>query len=205
MGFDPVSLAVSAGIAGFSALASKKKPKKRSTLDKKQKKLRNQYIEGLHGKGEFADLFNFDPKKASALFQESFAAPAYQNYKENIVPGITGSFRAGNLQNSSYLGNALSKAGTDVQKNLDAQLAQMLYQGQQQSIDRRLTGINNIMNQQTFAYEQPQASPLDAVLGGFAEGAGSAWGNQAAGITNKNLPKPTANAGADILSPGGIA
>lgn len=162
--------AVGGGILGL--FGSKKKPKKRSTLDKNQQKLYKDYSEGLQGQGQFADLFGYDADAERSVFEQKYAQPAYQNFQQNIVPTITGSFRGGNTQNSSYAGQALSRAGTDVQRGLDANLAEMMYKGQQASIDRRLESLRGILNMQTQAYEKPQANGMDALIGGFAGGAG---------------------------------
>lgn len=179
--FDFGMGALGGGLLGLFG-RKKKKPKKISTLDPTQQKLYDQYAQALMGKGgQFGDLFNFDADQAKDVFQKMYAQPAYQNFQEQVVPGITGQFRGGNLQNSSYLGGALSKAGTDVQKNLDAQMANMLYQGQQDAVNRRINGINNIMNMQTFAYQQPQPDMFDQIIGGFAQGAGKVAANYLGG------------------------
>jgi len=164
------------GLLGAFGRKKKKKPKPISTLDKTQQGLYNKYAQGLQGKGQFADLFNFNPDQAKDVFNKNFAQPAYQQFQEEVVPGITGQFRGGNLQNSSYLGGALSKAGTDVQKNLDAQLANMLYQGQNDSVERRINGINNLLNMQTFAYKQPQSSGGDQAFSALTNIGGKAAG-----------------------------
>jgi hypothetical protein len=168
------------GIGGgmLGLFGGKKKPKKRSTMNKRQRQLFDQYAEGLQGQGGFADLFSFDPEATRDVYNQMYAQPAYQQFQEEVVPGITGQFRGGNLANSSYMGGALAKAGTDVQKNLNAQLAQMLYQGQQSSIDRRLQGLQNILGMQTFAYEKPQASSFDQMLSGFGSGLGEYAGQK---------------------------
>ncbi len=189
-----VGAAVGGLVGGISGLfgskkKKKKKPKVLSTLDPTQQALRDQQAEGLQGRGQFADLYNFDQNAARKNFEQMYAQPAYQNFKEGIVPGITGAFRGGNLQNSSYVGSALSKAGTDVQRGLDAQLANMLYQGQQSSIDRRSQGLNNLLNMQTFAYEKPeqqQPGVADQFLGGVSQAAGK----YAADSIFNNKPAP---------------
>lgn len=165
-------------LGGFGR--SKNKPKKLPTLDKNQQGFYQNMSSGLRGEGEFADLFNFDADAARNNFTQMYAQPAYQNFQENIIPGITGQFRGQNIQNSSYLGGALSKAGSDVQKNLDAQLGNILYQGQQDSISRRIEGINNILNMQTFAYQKPQQSAGDQMFGQLMNSGGQALGNLAA-------------------------
>lgn len=161
----------------FGAFGRKKrKPKKISTLDETQQGVYKDYNAGLNGQGKFADLFNFDADEATQNWQKMYADPAYQNFNENVIPGITSQFRGGGLANSSYLGGALTKAGADVQKNLDAHLSNMLYQGKQDSVNRRIDGINKILNMQTFAYQQPQQSSGDQVFGALMDAGGQAAG-----------------------------
>lgn len=156
------------------------KPQKMSTLDKTQQGIYGAYADAIMGGGgPLADVFGFDPDELRQMFEQSYAQPAYQNFQENVIPGITGQFRGQNLQNSSYLGGALSKAGTDVQKGLDANLGQMLYQSKQDSLNRKGQGINNILNMQTFAYKD---SPLMQLLQALAGGAGKAIGSAAGGM-----------------------
>ena len=126
-------------------------------------------------------MFNFDEKAATDNFNTSYAQPAYQNFQENVVPTITGQFRGQNLQNSSYLGGALGKAGTDVQRDLNAHMSNMLYQGKQGAIDRRLQALQHSLGVQTFAYQQPQGNSFDAALGGLTQGAGQILANKATG------------------------
>ncbi len=175
--------AVAGGLLGAFGRSKqkRKKAKKLSTLDATQQGIYGDYAKALQGKGgQFGDLFNFDANQAKDVFSKMYAQPAYQNFKENIVPGITGNFRSGNIQNSSYLGGALSKAGTDVQRNLDAQMADMLYQGQKDSVERRIKGINDLLNMQTFAYQQPdqpQQSGGDQAFNALVDVGGKAAGS----------------------------
>ena len=183
---------VAGGLLGLFGRSKKKKPKRISTLDKTQQGLYDKYAQGLQGQGQFADMFNFDSGAATRNFKSMYAQPAYQQFQEEVVPGITGQFRGGNLQNSSYLGGALSKAGTDVQKNLDSQLANMLYQGQNDSVNRRINGINSLLNMQTFAYQQPQQSAGDQVFSSLMDVGGKAAG---AYFNNKFAPQSAPAAG----------
>jgi len=168
--------AVAGGLmGGFSGGGS---PKKISTLDKNQRRLNKKYIAGLEGEGEFANLFNFDSDAAMKNFQTSYANPAMQSWKDNVVPGITGSFRGGNLQNSSYLGGALARSGEAVQTDLNARMADMLYRGNESAMERRLNSLQDILNRQTFAYEQPQEGAGSAVLSGLSSGIGQGMANR---------------------------
>lgn len=169
--------AISGGLLGLFGRRKKNKPKKVSTLDKNQQRIYDKYAQGLEGQGLFADLYNFDPMAMRENFNRMYAQPAYQQFQEEVIPGITGQFRGRNLQNSSYLAGDLSKAGRDVQRNLDAQLANILYQGQTDSVNRRIDGINNLLNMQTFAYKQPQQSARDQFFNSLLEAGGRSAGN----------------------------
>lgn len=176
-----IGTGIGAGVGGLIGGASggfSGGSKKLSTFDKTQRNLYKQYANGLNGQGSQADLFNFDSNAATQNFNQQYAQPANQNFQENIVPGITGAFRGGNLQNSSYLGGALAKAGTDVQNNLNNNLSDILYRGQQSALDRRLQGLRDILQNSTFAQEQRQPNGVESILSGLSQGTGQNLGNQ---------------------------
>lgn len=155
-------------------------PDKLSTLDPTQQDLYGAYANALQGGGgPLGDIFSFDPEALRNMFNQSYAQPAYQNFQENIIPGITGQFRGRNLQNSSYLGGALGKAGTDVQNNLNSNLSQMLYSAQQDALNRKQKGISDILGMQTQAY---QTSPIMQLLQALAGGAGQLLGKKFGGL-----------------------
>lgn len=174
---DPVTAALLAGgvsiaSSGIQAIINGgNKPKKISTLDKTQKNIYKDYAAGINGQGPQADLFNFNPEQTTDVFNKIYAQPAAENFKRNIVPSITGAFRGGNIQNSSYAGQALAQAGTDVQTNLNAHMSKMLYDAQNSSIERRLGAIRDILGVQTFAYQKPQQGAGDAFFSGLSSGA----------------------------------
>lgn len=171
--FGPVGTGVGAVAGGLlGGFGGDNRPEKLSSFDKYQKGLYQDVVSGLQGKGQFADLFGYDPDQQRQLFEQQYARPAQQRFQREIIPGITGAFRGKNLGKSSYLGNALAQAGSDVQQNLDSQLAQLLYQGQQDSISRRLQALQNVLSQSTFAY-QNRSDPFDQIFSGLAQGAGS--------------------------------
>lgn len=152
------------GIATGVFGGKKKKPKKRSTFDKDQQALYGDYVNSIRGQGPFADMYNYDAEGANANFDKNVGRPAYRNFQENIIPGITGQFRSKGLMNSSYTGEALGRAGRDVQENLDAKRSDMQFQGQQAANQNKMQGIQNILGMTTFDYEQPGESSLDKIL-----------------------------------------
>lgn len=170
----PVGSAIGAGIGGvLSLFRGRRRPKKKSTLDPEQQRLRQQMLEALEsGTGPLADIYSFNPEELQNLWQKGLVDPSMANWNEEVVPGITGSFRGQNLQNSSYLGSSLSKSGQRLQSDLDAKLAAMLYEGKQSAMNRRGNAYSNLMNQKTFEYQEPQQNEIDALLSGLSSGAG---------------------------------
>lgn len=167
-----------AAVGGLSGLFGGDDTKQISTFDPRQKQLYDQYTQALQGGGgPLADIYGqYNPQAMQDYYQKSIAQPAYQNFQENIVPGITGQFRGANLQNSSYLGGALSKAGTDVQNNLSGQMAELLFRGQESQQQRRAGALNSILGLQTHVNERQGPSVFDNLLGSLSEGAGDLLG-----------------------------
>ncbi len=169
-----VGTAIGAGVGaiagGLGGLFGGKKKKKQilSSLDKRQNKINKAQFKGLMGEGGLADLYNYNPEAANAVFDKTIANPAYRNFKEKLAPEITGQFRNAGLMNSSYAGDALSRLARDVQEGLDAQRTKYLYGAESEARQARREGVENIQNRQTFAYDK-SARPssgfdIDAVL-----------------------------------------
>lgn len=169
--FGPVGSAVGGLIGGVSSLfgSKKKKKKKISTMDKRQEQLYGQYHDAINGKGPLAGLYNFNAEQANQNFDQNVSRYANRNFQENIVPTITGQFRGNNLMNSSYAGEALGRAGRDVQESLDAQRSNYVFNQQNLVDSRKQSAIDNLMNTQSFAYNRPQQSsnPIDNILSTF--------------------------------------
>ena|SRR3982751_426032 len=142
------------GAAGLFGGGRKKKPKRISSLDKRQQKLNQQQHDSILGKGPLADLYNYDPQAANAVFDKNYADPAYRKFKEDLAPEITGKFRSDGLMNSSYVGDALSKAARDIQESLDAKRSQFLYAEQSDARNAKRSAVEGLQNRQTFAYDK---------------------------------------------------
>ena len=134
-------------------------------------------MSALRGEGPFGNLYNFDAQGYNDVFDKTIGRPAYRNFEENIIPNITGQFRGNNLMNSSYTGQALSRAGRDVQENLDAQRSANIFQGQQQANQNKMNSINSLLGLQTQAYQRPEErtpSTIDQILNSVGV-AGGEW------------------------------
>lgn len=155
-----VGTAIGAGVGGLvggvaGLFGSKKKKKKKvSSLDKRQEQLNAQQHDSILGKGPLADLYNYDPEAANAVFDKNVANPAYRKFQEDLAPKITGQFRSNGLQNSSYAGDALAKTARDIQENLDAKRGEYLYGEQKDARTAKRTAVENLQNRQTFAYDK---------------------------------------------------
>lgn len=169
--------AIAGGTLGlFGGKNKRKKPKKYSTLDERQQGIYGNYADAIEGKGPLANLYNFDEQRAGDVFDQTVARPEMRRFQEDVMPGITGNFRGKNLQNSSYLGQALGKAGRDVSEKLSGLRSQQMYEGQRQSQRDKQNAIDRILNMQTFAYDQPEGqapSGIDSIIGSVGSDAGS--------------------------------
>lgn len=141
------------GISNFLGSKKKKKAKKRSTLDKNQKRINEQQSQGILGEGPLADLYNYNPEEANAVFDQTIGRKAQRQFGESTVPKITGAFRNEGLQNSSYTGQALSNAGRDVQENLDALRTDYLYKEKNNAKNNKINAIENFQNRTNFDYD----------------------------------------------------
>lgn len=146
------------GITGLFGGGRKKKKKKVSTMDKRQQQLNAQQHDSILGKGPLADLYNYDPEAANEVFDKTRANPAYRDWNERVIPGITGQFRNQGLMNSSYAGDALAKSGRDVQETLNAERARYLYGEQQDARSAKRNAIENLQNRTTFDYDRSAPS-----------------------------------------------
>ncbi len=187
--------AAAGGLIGGAAglFGSKKKKRKRiSTLDPQQQALYDDYVKSIRGEGPFSDMFNYDVEGANANFEKNVSRPAYRQYRENVIPSITGQFRNSNIGNSSYTGEALARSGRDVQENLDAQRSNMIFQGQQQANQNRIAGMNTILGTKTFDYQEPGGNSIDNILNQVAPEAGKYVFNYLADQRKASASSPAA-------------
>ncbi len=167
----PIGGGIGGLIGGLGGLfGNKKKKKKISSLDKRQQELNRQQHESILGQGPLADLYNYDPEQANQVFDKTIGRKAQRSFSEETVPTITGAFRSNGLQTSSYAGDAVAKAGRDVQESLDAQRAQYLYGEQKDARNAKRSAVENLQNRNTFAYDKNNQGGfnLDNILGSLS-------------------------------------
>lgn len=154
--FGPIGAGIGGVIGGVTGLFGGKKKRRRkvSSLDKRQQDLNEEQYAGIHGEGPLADLYDYDPEAANEVFNSKYAEPAYREFQEKLVPGITGQFRNKGLQNSSYVGDAITKLARDVQENLNSKRTEYLYNEQSDSRNSRRNAVENYQNRSTFAYDR---------------------------------------------------
>lgn len=144
------------------------KAKSLSTVDKNQKELLDLIQEGLtSGEGPLKDLFgSFNQEE----FEKGVSQPALKNFRENILPSILEKFTSNNQSLGTPSQIAQLKAGTDLQ----SQLAQIMYQAQQQQKQNKIGGLNTALGKQTVEniYKPGSEGLVQGAVKGFAEGAG---------------------------------
>jgi hypothetical protein len=183
------------GLWGLFSGKKKQKPKKVSNFDPQQQQLYDEFVGSLRGEGKFSDLFRFDEKGYNNVFDLTTGRFANRNFTENVIPNITGQFRKGNAFNSSYTGEALSRAGRDVQESLDAERARNIFAGQQQAKIDKQNAIGSILNTPTFSYLKPgeqKPSGFDQALGA-SNAIGGDWFKDYLKSTNTPASAPAAS------------
>lgn len=128
-----------------------------SQLTPQQEQLQQQLIQGLGGSGPLGLLgqFNFDN------FQRDVGDPLRQQFQQRTVPGIQQRFAGlGQLRGTSS-GDTITRAGAD----LEGQIANLGFQGQQNSLDRILRGAGLALGTGTQQRDPGRASSLFAGIG----------------------------------------
>lgn len=153
-----------AASAGLGALASRGFRQKRVKPPKFQRELVDQLLQGLQGEGPFAQLFQADQE----AFQRGVSDPLLQQFREQTAPQIQQRFIAEGQQRGTPLESALTRAGVDVQSNINRQFLpfQQGAQNRQQQAINQLLGIKQQMQSQVT----PFGGALAGILGSGAVG-----------------------------------
>ena len=149
----------------------KSKSKKLKTQTPEQEALMKLITDSLAGgDNALSDIFGgFD----QAAFEEGVSKPALKQFQEDILPQIQEKFIAGNQVLGSGLQRAQAKAGSDLQ----AKLAQLMYDAQNQQKQNRISGVNTALG--TKGFENIYKPGTEGAVQGFFKGSGQGIGNAA--------------------------
>lgn len=122
------------------------------------------------GEGPLKDLFgSFNQQE----FEQGITQPALKNFQENILPQIQEKFIAGN----QVLGSGMRRGQLKAAEDLQSQLAQLMYQAQQQQKQNRLQGIQSHIGENTFENIVQQPKQKSSIWESILPAAGSAVGS----------------------------
>lgn len=146
----------------------KDKIKKAGTLTPDQEQLMALITEGLtKGDGALKGLFGDFNKEE---FDQGVTQPALKNFQENILPMLNEKFIGNNQVGGSGMQRAQMKAGTDLQ----SQLAQLMYQAQNQQQQNKMGGLQTALGTRGFEniYKQGNTGAVQSLLQGAGQGLG---------------------------------
>ncbi len=162
MAFIPLAAAGIGAIGSIAGglLASKGSNKKESKIQTRQRRLVDELMNSLYGKGEFSDLFDPSDEK----FQKSFVEPAKQRFNNQIAPQIQQQYISSGQQKSSGMDDQLLRAGVDLNSMLD----QYAYQNQQDAMNRKQGAMNSILGSGPGQAPNPSTGQnLSSAIGGY--------------------------------------
>jgi len=151
--------AVNIGSSLLSSYLNRDRGSKETPIQKGQRKTIDEVLASLKGNGPYADLFRSDQEG----FQKSVVDPSIHRFNSQIAPQIQQQYIAGGMQNGTGMQDALTRAGVDLNSNID-QLYLPYMQGAQ---NRAVSGLSGVLSQGPGVNTQDQ-SGSEAVGQGFA-------------------------------------
>ena len=107
-------------------------------------------VGGLTGQGaEYVSKLlgqQFNPEETTEYWQKAFVQPAERSWRENVVPVVMEHYAAQNALDSGAARRALARSGTDLQTQLNAELAKLLWGEKQNLIGRQDTAATMGLN-----------------------------------------------------------
>jgi hypothetical protein len=121
-------------------------------------------------------LADFDPTSARNYWNEAVKTPAMQTWQNDIVPQIMEKYAGQNAADSGAMRRAIANSAANMNTALNANLANLLFSGEQAQLGRQQQGINQAMNMAMMpgqlAAQQGQMAGMGADLVRQMMGAG---------------------------------
>lgn len=135
------ALVQAAGSIGGGLLGSS--GNKETKVQKQQRKTIDEILSSISGEGAFSNLFNADED----AFQQSVVNPLMSQFHNVVAPGIQQEFVNAGLHRGTGLDDALSRAGIDLQSNIQQAFLPFLESGQ----NRGLSALQSVLGAGTGA------------------------------------------------------
>lgn len=91
-------------------------------------------------------LADFDPTSARNYWNEAVKTPAMQTWQNDIVPQIMEKYAGQNAADSGAMRRAIANSAANMNTALNANLANLLFSGEQAQLGRQQQGINQALN-----------------------------------------------------------
>ena len=128
--------------------------------------------------------YDYDPGAGQEYWEQAFQKPMMQQWEQEIMPSIAEKYAGAGAVSSSGFNRAMGNAAANMQTQLGAQLADILYQGQQAHKQQQLQGAG--LSQQ-MASLLSQAGQTQRNIGLQQWEAQQPWGNPWLNFLNQAL------------------
>jgi hypothetical protein len=146
-------------------------------LQRQRRKLIDELLGSLKsGSGAFSDLFNVDEE----MFNKAYVEPAMSRFSNRIAPGIQQEFIASGMQRGTGLDDTLTRAGVDLQNDLNRLYGDFYQQG----INRRSNLLSGILGSSDPGAPNPMSTGQAAGQAAAGYFASPGFGKAAEGIGN---------------------
>lgn len=120
-------------------------------LQRQRRKLVDELLQSLKsGQGNFSDLFNVNED----MFNKAYVEPAMSRFQNRVAPQIQQEYIASGMQRGTGLEDTLSRAGVDLQNELNKLYGDFYQQG----MGRKQQILGNILGSSEVGAPNPQSS-----------------------------------------------
>lgn len=154
---------IAAGISAAGSIGgaylSNKGQGKESKIQRQKRKLVDELLASLSGRGRFSDLYSSDPE----VFQKSYVEPAQAMFRNQIAPQIQQQYIASGQQRGTGLDDQLLRAGVDLDQMLNQQRANFYENAQ----NRKANAIGSIFGVPPGQAKLSSGEALSQATGGY--------------------------------------